>query len=147
MRYVSLPRHPGGEIRSHGPHTGEAFREDFLEPLQPTTVDLSTSAGLPGGFMNHAFGKLAAKYGIEMVLKNITFVSPGKEHRIPEAIWFVVGNVTQYVCHEEGIWQWYFTARGRIFMIYEGRSRNEPGWHSLAKFRGAIDLSPTETAP
>ncbi len=135
MRYVELPKYPGGEIRSHGPYTGEAFREDFLEPLQPTTVDLSTSAGMPGGFMNHAFGKLSDKYGFEMVLKNITFVSPGKKHRIPEAIWYVVGRVTQYYSNVENAWTWAAEARGVLFVLHMETSETEPAWFTKGRER------------
>ncbi|MCA3080823.1 MAG: STAS-like domain-containing protein [Rhodocyclaceae bacterium] len=52
---------PGGRERSDGPHTGQAFREDFLAPALEkghVTLVLDGVMGLPSSFFEEALGGL-----------------------------------------------------------------------------------------
>ncbi|MCK1507192.1 STAS-like domain-containing protein [Bradyrhizobium sp. 18] len=55
-------RFPSGRFRSDGPHSGEAFREDYLVPRLKESgsllVNLDGVAGLPSSFLEEAFGGL-----------------------------------------------------------------------------------------
>jgi hypothetical protein len=57
---------PGGRIKSLGPHSGEAFREDLLRPaLQAhdvVVVNLDGALGLPSSFLDEAFRPLKVEY-------------------------------------------------------------------------------------
>jgi hypothetical protein len=65
-QYLSIAkdfsRFPSGRFRSDGPHSGEAFREDFLVPRLKDSagllVNLDGVAGLPSSFLEEAFGGL-----------------------------------------------------------------------------------------
>lgn len=56
---------PVGRFRKDGPHTGEAFREDFLIPAlerdQNVVVVLDGTEGYPSSFLEEAFGGLVRK--------------------------------------------------------------------------------------
>lgn len=57
---------PGGRYRIHGDHSGEEFREEFLEPAlhdyDEVMVDLDGALGLPASFLDEAFGPLSEQY-------------------------------------------------------------------------------------
>jgi hypothetical protein len=66
MRTISIARDfsatPGGRFNRDGPHSGEAFRSRFLEPIvdsgEVVVIDLDDVAGLPSSFLEEAFGGL-----------------------------------------------------------------------------------------
>lgn len=72
---------PGARTRSEGPHSGQEFREDFLEKyfndtaIPKITIVLDGAEGYATSFLEEAFGGLARKFGKEAVLSRITFVS------------------------------------------------------------------------
>lgn len=55
-------RYPAGRNRSDGPYSGQAFREDHLEPLlkegEPFCVVLDGARGYGSSFLEEAFGGL-----------------------------------------------------------------------------------------
>ena len=55
-------RFPGGRYRTDGPHSGEEFREEHLEPAlrhhEHVSVVLDDVVGLPASFLEEAFGGL-----------------------------------------------------------------------------------------
>jgi hypothetical protein len=64
-------RTPGGRVRSDGPHSGQEFREKFLEPAflrarsfgDVVVVDLNGTYGYSTGFLDEVFGAMVRKYG------------------------------------------------------------------------------------
>ena len=61
---------PCGRYRAEGPHTGEAFREDFLVPKlkeanpdNPLIIDINGAEGYTPSFLEEAFGGLVRKHG------------------------------------------------------------------------------------
>lgn len=55
-------RFPSGRFKKNGETSGEAFRENFLEPIlkegQEVTVDLDGTIGYGSSFLEEAFGGL-----------------------------------------------------------------------------------------
>ena len=70
---------PGARLRVHGTHSGQEFREDFLEPAYKQAelagvdllVDLDGCFGYTKSFLEEAFGGLARAYGADKVLARL----------------------------------------------------------------------------
>ena len=82
---------PGGRNITDGPHSGEEFREKFLEPLfqdvnatMPIEVNFDGAYGYATSFLEEAFGGLARKHGIEKVLLRFDFISTEEPTLIDE---------------------------------------------------------------
>ena len=89
-------RTPGFRYRSDGPYSGEEFRESILEPLfeDPSTdekieIDLDGVAGYATSFLEEAFGGLARKFGIGVVLGRIQFISTEEPLLIKEITLYI----------------------------------------------------------
>lgn len=88
---------PGGRMRSEGDHSGEEFRETFLEPRfeaarrDGTTlcVDLDGVLGYPTSFLEEAFGGLARRHGSDAVLDTLTFVSEDEPSLIDDVRYYI----------------------------------------------------------
>lgn len=71
--YIDMARDftafPMGRYRSHGPYSGERFREEFLWPPlsrgEPVEVNLDSARGLSSSFLEEAFGGLIRR-GIKL---------------------------------------------------------------------------------
>ena len=71
--------YPGERYRKHGPHSGEAFREELLEPRfkqaleqgQKLLVNLDGTDAYGTSFLEEAFGGLARQYGAQEVLARL----------------------------------------------------------------------------
>ncbi len=84
---------PGARYVKDGPHSGELFREQFLEKLfedpndnSEITVILDGTAGYGTSFLEEAFGGLARKFGKERCLKRFRFISNEDKLLIEEII-------------------------------------------------------------
>lgn len=73
---------PGARYVEDGPFSGEEFRTKFLEPLFSSgeddteiTIILDGTEGYPTSFLEEAFGGIARKYGRELCLKRLRYVS------------------------------------------------------------------------
>lgn len=83
---------PGARYRSEGNFSGEAFRDDVLEPLykkavknmEKITVNLDGGYGYPTSFLEEAFGGLARKYNPTEVLSLLEFISEDEPSLIEE---------------------------------------------------------------
>lgn len=90
---------PGSRYRDEGKkaHSGQEFREDFLEPkfkeaLQSDKlliVNLDGTIGYGTSWLEEVFGGLARNYGIEEVLNRIEFISEEEE--------YLIEDITQYI--------------------------------------------------
>lgn len=86
-------RFPGGRFRTDGPHSGEAFREQFLVPAlresDNVTVVLDGVAGLPASFLEEAFGGLV-RTGFrpgELSRKLHIVATTPRLRRYPDLVW------------------------------------------------------------
>ncbi|WP_299065540.1 STAS-like domain-containing protein [uncultured Polaribacter sp.] len=83
---------PGARYKTDGDFSGEDFFEKILEPkflkIKDTKnvlfVNLDNTAGYATSFLDEAFGGLARKYGKELVLQKINFVSIEEPYLIEE---------------------------------------------------------------
>lgn len=83
---------PGARYKTDGDFSGEDFFEKILEPkflkIKDTNnvlfVNLDNTAGYATSFLDEAFGGLARKYGKELVLQKINFVSIEEPYLIEE---------------------------------------------------------------
>lgn len=72
---------PGARTKKEGPHSGQEFREKFLEkyfsdPSKPSLVIILDGAdGYATSFLEEAFGGLARQFGRDEVLSRIQFIS------------------------------------------------------------------------
>jgi hypothetical protein len=73
---------PGARFRTDGPFSGQEFREEFLEKYfsDPSNVEeiqviLDGTEGYATSFLEEAFGGLSRKYGKDICLKRLQFVS------------------------------------------------------------------------
>ena len=72
---------PGVRLRSEGPHSGEEYREDILEPVlrnsitsgEKITVVLDGVYGYATSFLEEVFGGAVRKYGYDKI-KNLIIV-------------------------------------------------------------------------
>lgn len=81
---------PGSRYRDEGQkaHSGQEFREDFLEPLfkenlnnnEIILVNLDGTIGYGTSWLEEVFGGLARIYGTEKVLKKLEFISEEEEY-------------------------------------------------------------------
>ena len=71
-------RYPGGRLSTHGPYSGEEFREKVLLPLlkehEKVEIDLNGAVGYGATFIDEAFGELGHIYGFEEALNKVNFV-------------------------------------------------------------------------
>ncbi len=95
-------RTPGFRFYSDGPFSGQLFRETKLEPLfeesknfDTIVINLDGVAGYATSFLEEAFGGLARKYGKEVVLNRLTFISD-EDPLLIEEIQNYIRN-----CHEK----------------------------------------------
>ena len=94
---------PGSRYRDEGKkaHSGEEFREDFLEPqfieIQDTNkkllVILDGTIGYGTSWLEEVFGGLARKYGSHLVLEKIEFIS--------EEETYLIDDIKQYINYAE----------------------------------------------
>jgi hypothetical protein len=84
---------PCGRLRTHGPGSGEAFREDLLRPalalLDVVAVDLTGADCLPPAFLDEAFGPLAAEMGAETFARRMLITiddDPTAKRKLAESI-------------------------------------------------------------
>jgi len=83
---------PGARYKTDGDFSGEDFFEKILEPkflkIKDTEnvlfVNLDNTAGYATSFLDEAFGGLARKYGKELVLQKINFISIEEPYLIEE---------------------------------------------------------------
>lgn len=86
---------PGARYRSDGKYSGEEFREKFLEPFfeedqeNLITIDLDGTYGYATSFLEETFGGLARKYGSEVCLKKINFISNEEPSLIDEILGYI----------------------------------------------------------
>ena len=86
---------PGARTRKEGPHSGQEFREAFLEkhfssPEKPTLVIVLDGAdGYATSFLEEAFGGLARIFGPAEVLARIRFVSNEDSILIDEIVGYI----------------------------------------------------------
>lgn len=70
----------GGRERRVSAHSGEEFRETFIDPnfekYDRITINLEGVLGVPVEFIDEVFGSVARRYGKEMTLKKFNFLAP-----------------------------------------------------------------------
>lgn len=73
---------PGGRLKSDGKFSGEEFRERFMEPhfiaktdQYAITIDLDGTEGYATAFLKGCFGVLSEKFGSDLCLKRLKFIS------------------------------------------------------------------------
>lgn len=80
-------RFPGGRLRSHGPKSGEEFREDILLELYDScnslTIDLTGAVGFGSSFIDESFGELGKKYGFENIKQKLTLIADDDPNLVP----------------------------------------------------------------
>lgn len=89
---VDFTTTPGGRDKDDGEFSGQEFREKFLEPhfnnpqnAEQLLVNLDgTLYGFPPSFIDEAFGGLARKFGVNVVLGRVQFVSTKDQLLIDE---------------------------------------------------------------
>ena len=85
---------PNARYRSEGPDSGEAFREEILEPRfleavrkkEKLTINLDGGYGYPTSFLEEAFGGLARIYDADEVRETLIFISEDEPSLIQEII-------------------------------------------------------------
>lgn len=86
MRTINIAKDftksPGARFKTDGPHSGEEFREKYLEEYfideknnERIRIILDGTDGYGTSFLEEAFGGLARKYGKERCLRRLEFVS------------------------------------------------------------------------
>ena len=90
---------PGSRYRNEGTkaHSGEEFREDFLEPLfkkalqtcDTILINLDGSIGYGTSWLEEVFGGLARKYGKDKVLEKLSFLSYEEEYLIDDILEYI----------------------------------------------------------
>jgi hypothetical protein len=77
-------RNPGPRFRNEGPHSGQEFREEILQPRfdearsrgeQLQIVLDGVEFGYPTSFLEEAFGGLARIRDVDAVLKGLSFTA------------------------------------------------------------------------
>jgi len=75
-------RYPAGRLAKDGPHSGEAFREQWLRPPlargEEVKIELDDALGYGSSFLEEAFGGLvrgAHKLSREFVLRTIHLIT------------------------------------------------------------------------
>lgn len=89
--YYSIPnefsRFPGGRLKSHGPKSGEEFREDVLLDLyngcNKITIDLTGAVGYSASFLDESFGELGKRYGFDEIKEKLTLIADDDPNLIP----------------------------------------------------------------
>jgi len=83
---------PGARYRSDGDHSGQEFRETFLEQhfeestcKDRITIVLDGTSGFATSFLEETFGGLARKFGKDTCLKRLEFVSD-EDSLLPDEI-------------------------------------------------------------
>lgn len=90
---------PGSRCRDEGKkaHSGQEFREDYLEPKfleikdteKKLIVNLDGTIGYGTSWLEEVFGGLARKYGQELVLKKLEFISEEED--------YLIDDIKQYI--------------------------------------------------
>lgn len=83
---------PGARYRTEGDFSGEEFRERFLIPSfeelkntdEKIEINFDGGYGYPTSFLEEAFGGLARKFGSNVVLKKLRFISNDEPELIKE---------------------------------------------------------------
>ena len=77
----------GPRYRQYGQHSGEEFRDDWLEPaftkFDTVVVDFDGVEGYSASFLEEVFGGLVRKYGLDAVKKKVQFASVTRPHLVP----------------------------------------------------------------
>jgi len=79
---------PGGRYRKEGPNSGQAFREDIIEPYLDNNpnikikIDFDGTYGFAFSFLEEVFGGLARKYGKERILSAIEIICTAEPYLI-----------------------------------------------------------------
>ena len=87
----------GGRTREQGNFSGEAFFEDLLEPKfveaknlnEKLLIDFDDSYGYNPSFLEQAFGELARKYGVDLVLQVLELKSDDELSLIDDVIKYI----------------------------------------------------------
>ena len=86
-------RFPGGRYRTHGPRSGEEFRDEYLLPLleqsKNVVVDLSGTAGYGASFLDESFGEAGKIFGIDFLRGQMTLLSDDDPLLI-DLIWNII---------------------------------------------------------
>ena len=90
---------PGSRYRNENTkaHSGEEFREDFLEPLfkkalqtcDTILINLDGTIGYGTSWLEEVFGGLARKYGKDKVLEKLSFLSYEEEYLIDDILEYI----------------------------------------------------------
>ncbi len=83
IRIIDFSKTPGARYFSDGPYSGEEFFikvlnsafKNALDKKEKLTVDLDGTSGYASSFLSEAFGLLAEKYSVNVVLSNIEIIS------------------------------------------------------------------------
>lgn len=78
-------------------HTGEEFRDNYLEPAfkkvidsnEKLTVNLDGTIGYGTSWLEEVFGGLARKFGNDLVLSKLIFVSEEEPYLIEDIIDYI----------------------------------------------------------
>lgn len=92
-------RTPGSRELDEGKraHTGEDFRDNFLEPAfktvlntnQKLIVNLDGTIGYGTSWLEEVFGGLARKYGNELVYSKLDFVSNEEPYLVDDILEYI----------------------------------------------------------
>lgn len=92
---------PGSRYRDEGQkaHSGQEFREVFLEPIfedkanneSIIVVNLDGTIGFGTSWLEEVFGGLARKYGKEIILKRVHFISDEEP--------YLIDDIKEYITH------------------------------------------------
>lgn len=91
---------PGSRYRDEGQkaHSGQEFREEYLEPIfenkhddSIVVVNLDGTIGFGTSWLEEVFGGLARKYGKDLILKRITFISNEEP--------YLIDDIKEYITH------------------------------------------------
>ncbi len=85
-KYINISKDytetPGARSKIDGDYSGEEFRQKFLEPLFQDITDeseiiitLDGTYGYGTSFLEEAFGGLARKFGKDICIKRLRFIS------------------------------------------------------------------------
>lgn len=86
---------PGARYISDGPHSGEEFRKKFLEKYfessskESITINLDGTEGYGTSLLEEAFGGLARKYGSDVCIERLQFVSEEEPLLIDEIVGYI----------------------------------------------------------